>query len=459
MMSPKFSCRLTETGDTIFSIAYHIDYLDFDQGVIGALYTIAADQTFTGGGSGYILLDLKKGVKMAGDETFPYPEQLAALLSGEVATFDTPADIEAVWMKPTPFLNLLTPQFAPNNCNTFAEGCSAQMLNNPALAVPSAQAKLDQLTPPNVAHTTGLIEQKIAYEQVSPTERKTIMTKKIISENGTPIYSEAQTRHFVRETPDAELIEDTSKAQKQTEGTEPQKLSERLVQNAEKEYAAMKQFEAQTQALQKGNTATAPTPISAIPATTPVSAIPSTTTTSGTGSDTTVSATQQIPQQNPASNPSVTQATAASTTPSTVGIPAKPSTQTNIEIIVPEGVALSEAERAYIEQLALPPEVMGGQPSQAQGQQIGALNPQAQTVSTNIEQQGMPRTAADQTMPIAQNGLPIVSADQGYARPLEASTSIPTIQPHQPVSIKASPEPIKKEQKSLWDKVSRYFYF
>ncbi len=245
MMSPKFNCKLTETGSTLLSLAYHIDFIDFDNGIIGAMYTAAADNVLTGIGHGYVLLDFANGVKMDGDETFPYPEQLAALQSGEVATFNTAGDMEAVWMKPTPFLNLVTPDFAPNNCNTFVGGCSAQMLNNPALAVPPAQAKLNRLTPSNVVSTTGLIQQHIALEPASSAEYKTVKSKRAVTENGRVVYREQETRHFVRENGSAEMVEDKSKAEKVSSGNTTVPI-ETVMENAQKEYAAMKQFEATT---------------------------------------------------------------------------------------------------------------------------------------------------------------------------------------------------------------------
>ena len=78
----------------------------------------------------------------------------------------------------------------------------------------------------------------------SPAERQTITTKTKVAENGKIIYSEEATRHYVRETANGPLVEDKSKAVEQSSGQMP---NEETVKNAEKEYAAMKQFEAQTQ--------------------------------------------------------------------------------------------------------------------------------------------------------------------------------------------------------------------
>ena len=56
LMTPDFSCRLTQTGPTVFNASYRIDYLDFDYGFIGAHYTLAAGETLRGDRTGYALL-------------------------------------------------------------------------------------------------------------------------------------------------------------------------------------------------------------------------------------------------------------------------------------------------------------------------------------------------------------------------------------------------------------------
>lgn len=447
LMSPHFNCALTETGKTLFSLAYHIDYIDFDQGIIGAQYTIAADNVLTGANAGYILMDFAKGVKMEPGETYPYPEQLAALESGEVATFDTPMDMEAVWLKPTPFLNLLTPTFAPNDCYTFEGGCSAQMLNNPARAVqptdtsagvrsgnrnvPPAQAKLDALTPPNVASTTGLIQQTMTVTPVSPAERQTITTKTKVAENGKIIYSEEATRHYVRETANGPLVEDKSKAVVQSSGQMP---NEETVKNAEKEYAAMKQFEAQTQqATTFGKTTVAQ---------------PTQTATAGVNTARTATSADAI---QPAS-------------PRPLG---QPITQTNVEVIVPNGVVLTEAERAYIEQLA----------TSAEGQSIQL--PTGNTAQQNV----MPGNGQAPVMAQPQNALPQNAQMQGATlqntqmQPIPAQSTmqpmgqpmIPVIGPNgsavagQPITITPDATPVKEEQTSWWDNitnhVNKWLYF
>ena len=430
MMSPRFNCMLTETGHTTFSLAYHIDYIDFDQGIIGAQYTMAADNILAGASAGYVLMDFHKGVKMDADEIFPYPEQLAALESGEVATFDTPAEIEAVWMKPTPFLNLLTPTFSPNNCYTFDGGCSARMLNNPTLAVPPAQARIDALTPPHVASTTGLIQQTVVVDPVKPAERRTVTTKTIVAENGKAVYSEEAVRHYVRETMDGPLKEDEAKTQIRTEGEKPLPIEE-VLQNAEKEYAAMKQFEAQTQ--QNGSSMQV-LPTSGVPIQQNVP--------TGTSKE---QLTQQLPDQRPQKPMLPRQA-------------GQPITQTNIEILVPEGVALSEAERAYIEQIALPPEI---RESQRQKQDVNVM-----TDPNGNKQPIQAETGKVEMLPVVRyssNGSPEVLMDDKTIQSTDMMEPSAVLQLTEPVMITANTDSVKEEQTSLWENikknVSNWFYF
>lgn len=403
IMSPKFNCRLTQTGTTTFSLAYHVDYIDFDKGVIGAVYSIAADKQLKGNGSGYVLLDFDNGVKMDIGETFPYPEQMAALQSGEVATFDTPGEIEAVWMRPTPFLNLLTPAFSPNNCHTFVGGCSAQMLNNPETAVPPAQAKLDKLTPPNVASTTGLIIQELTTEQVAPVEKQKVTTKRFVQENGKTVYSEKSTRHYVRQTPDSPLTEETDKADIQSNGNEPRPISQ-VVQNAEKEYAAMKQFQPYTQ--QPNKEKVAPTK-------------------------------KTILQQS------------TSNKPRRLGEPIK---QTNVEIVVPQGVVLSDAERSYIEQIALPHVQQTQQTQEEQSsdnQQPSQPSQPSQTTTQEPQPSSMPTQEPQPTPTLVQTDeqqLPVVAVNGKEVVPVTDEIPQQTQQP----SVFDEVAPTKEEEKSLW---------
>ena len=54
--TPGFECHFTENGVTMLNASYEIDYIDFDYGILGAYYTIAAGQVSMGGQTGYALL-------------------------------------------------------------------------------------------------------------------------------------------------------------------------------------------------------------------------------------------------------------------------------------------------------------------------------------------------------------------------------------------------------------------
>ena len=40
--TPGFECSFTENGTTLLNASYEVDYIDFDYGILGAYYTIAA---------------------------------------------------------------------------------------------------------------------------------------------------------------------------------------------------------------------------------------------------------------------------------------------------------------------------------------------------------------------------------------------------------------------------------
>lgn len=215
IMSPRFNCKVTETSKTTFSITYNVNYLDLDRGIIGAFYTIAANNALKGTQGGYVLMALEKGVQMEPGETFPYVAQLEAILNGSMPQINDPKvadEMEAFWLKPTPFLNLSTPQFAPNNCVDFIGGCSAEMLNNPAVAVPPTEEQLKQLTPAGVPATIGLIQQKIEIKNESKVLNNPA-SQKPVSQQTTLTHSEV--------------------------------LSKQMMKNGEKEYRSLKQFEKQ----------------------------------------------------------------------------------------------------------------------------------------------------------------------------------------------------------------------
>ena len=59
--TPGFECQFTENGITVMNASYEVDYIDFDYGILGAYYTIAAGQVSRGGQNGYALLRFSDG--------------------------------------------------------------------------------------------------------------------------------------------------------------------------------------------------------------------------------------------------------------------------------------------------------------------------------------------------------------------------------------------------------------
>ena len=51
-----FECQFNDAGSSTLNASYDVDYLDFDYGVIGAYYSIAAEGETVGGNSGYALI-------------------------------------------------------------------------------------------------------------------------------------------------------------------------------------------------------------------------------------------------------------------------------------------------------------------------------------------------------------------------------------------------------------------
>lgn len=53
---PEFFCDMSASGNTVINMNYHIDYVDFDYGILGAYYTIGFGGVFRGGKNGYMLM-------------------------------------------------------------------------------------------------------------------------------------------------------------------------------------------------------------------------------------------------------------------------------------------------------------------------------------------------------------------------------------------------------------------
>ena len=329
MMSPRFNCRLTETGKTTFSTTYNVAYLDLDNGVIGAFYTIAAYNALNGSGAGYVLMQFDKGVEMEPGETFPYPAQLEAIMNGTMPPINDPEMLEkmgAFWLKPTPFLNLTTPEFAPNDCFEFQGGCSAEMLNEPTKAVPSAAEKLAALTPPNVLSTTGLIQQTMTVEEPKgPVMQQTVVTQRQVLENGKTVYETDSTRHYIQDSAQDTVREETEKAIYNSRGNKKAAFADsaKAIQKAQQDYQAMKQAEEYAKARL-------------------------------------VAQQRQLEEQQKAMKQNQmflqTFENKEGINSANEGMISGKVVTEDIQIITPEGLTLSDAERAYIEQLAVPEE-------------------------------------------------------------------------------------------------------
>lgn len=189
MQAPFFSCNLTKTTHTPLNLAYHIDYVDFDTGTIGAFYTANS-----GTAQGYMALRFSQPGPSAVTDPFPMPEveqQLLAqaqLLQEEMLLAQeqlvpqeevilTPESEQAhtqmdpIWMQPTPVLSLEDPLVVNQECANTPQGC------------PKTQ---------EVASTTGLILQE---RKVIPSEngvKKTITITKRVLENGSPVATKEE---------------------------------------------------------------------------------------------------------------------------------------------------------------------------------------------------------------------------------------------------------------------------
>lgn len=406
MMSPQFNCKVTETNKTTFSITYNVNYLDLDRGIIGAFYSVAANNALQGKKEGYVLMALEKGVEMEPGEVFPYVAQLEAISNGSMPPIndsDAIDQMKAFWLKPTPFLNLSTPEFAPNNCVDFVGGCSAEMLNNPATAVPSAAEKIARLTPTGVPSTTGLIQQKIEI-----TNKKTFLN----GQNG-------------------------------PQSANSPVSSTQMMKNGEKEYQSLKQFEAQNALAQKAalmnqtqaalpDTQSDPNAEPNIPA---------------AQSEQNAEPNIPVPQseQNAESNKSASQ-------PTPNGAPNKP--QKPFQILTQPGVTLSNEEKAYIEKLAQAAEKQPVPQTKidVQSDLPAIINvPNTQPAAENVP----PAAPTAPTAPTAD------ASDDEFSIPVYVVPSQDAQPASQPVVIPAVNEPIKDET-SLWSRmkksVSDFFY-
>ena len=430
MMSPQFNCKVTETNKTTFSLTYNVNYLDLDRGIIGAFYSVAANNALQGKKEGYVLMTLEKGVEMEPGEVFPYVAQLEAILNGsmpQINDSDMIDHMEAFWLKPTPFLNLPTPQFAPNNCIDFVGGCSAEMLNDPATAVPPAAEQIAQLTPAGVPSTTGLIQQKVEVMN-----KTTVLNGKNVPQTANLPVSSTQ-----------------------------------MMKNGEKEYQSLKQFEAQNAFVRKAAPLNQSQTV--VPAQQPTpNAAPNKPAAQQQPTPNTVTNNPAVPQPTPntaTNNPAVPQ-------PTPNAVPNK--SQTPVQILTQPGVTLSDEEKAYIENLAKADEGKPVLPAKIDVQSdltAVMVAPNPSPVANSPAAQPLP---GDTVRPAAGN-VPTPASAPAAASPAEEFSApvyvVPSqnTQPRQqgqsaqkPVVIPPVNEPVK-EDTSLWSRmkksVSDLFYW
>lgn len=222
-MSPQFNCHLTETGNTVLSIVYNIDYIDFDYGMVGAHFSAASGQSILGGKTGYALMRFTHSAPITDDDIFKMETNREITTEQKVVNNrGARTQMDAIWMKPTPFLELETPVFMPEECTQNMGVCSAQTLN--AISnIPTASNTQPSKLPytPGVASTTGLIQQTKTVLPPPQGMTKTITTHTQVISDGKPVYAEEEVRRFVQQTPDSPLIEDKEATIKTSSGTNP----------------------------------------------------------------------------------------------------------------------------------------------------------------------------------------------------------------------------------------------
>lgn len=92
---PEFGCDLTASGTTKFNMNYHIDYVDFDYGVLGAYYTIGVGEVFRGGKTGYMLMRFTERMQMPDTTDIMAPHRMPAEVSPAAMHKDTAPDLIA----------------------------------------------------------------------------------------------------------------------------------------------------------------------------------------------------------------------------------------------------------------------------------------------------------------------------------------------------------------------------
>lgn len=209
IIAPDFSCNFGKTNQTTLSLNYLVDYINFDNGTIGAHYSIAAGQKFNGRKTGYVLFRFSQPVSIDKNESFPMPE---ALQNYQLEQQKVQTNLAPVWMKPTPVLNIETPEVI-----TKPDG--RMIINDQGQGQNQIPAQISQTTP----STTGLITQEKNILPPTSGLRKTVTIKKQIFQKGKPVVYEEDVRRYVQENENAPLIEEKKmQAQQKEELAVPQ---------------------------------------------------------------------------------------------------------------------------------------------------------------------------------------------------------------------------------------------
>lgn len=204
IVSPEFSCHLTQSTPTPISIVYHVDYIDLTNKIIGAYYAASAGQTYFGNNkTGYLTLHLQRETPV----NITIPQNIPTSDMGVNFSNTQPhTQMSPIWMKPTPFLNLETPTYVDQDCMHTPQGCAQLMLETP-----SSVSLTPNTVNSDVPSTTGLINQDKTILPPVKGVRKTVKIKKQVFENGKQISVEEDVQQYIQDTPEEEFINQKQK--------------------------------------------------------------------------------------------------------------------------------------------------------------------------------------------------------------------------------------------------------
>ncbi len=196
LIAPEFSCYLTQTTPVSLSLAQYIDYIDFDNGLIGMQYNITSNSGTNN--NGYAILKFQNTQPFKSHPQFPMPEVASQFKEDEPQIAHT--QVTPVWMKPTPILNLEQPTYVDQDCMHTPQGCENLMLNLTEGSQPLVQTNV------NTPSTTGLIEQDKVILPPLKGVRKTVTTRKQVIEDGKPVSIEEEVVQYEQETPSQPFV-------------------------------------------------------------------------------------------------------------------------------------------------------------------------------------------------------------------------------------------------------------